>query len=149
MISFEQARRIAANSPEVLRWFEPAGVEIAESGLENSADYILTGRAPGEPWWHKTRDTIPGPPMIVVSKASGAVRRSSAPRCPTTKTALRNSRRSATCLTTPSTTGKRATRNAPGMTSGRFSLSYARRAAASLPSRAASTLPSTSTLVIL
>jgi hypothetical protein len=74
MISFEQARQIAATSPEVLRWFEPGGIEIAESGFENSADYILTGRTPGEPWWHETRDTIPGPPMIVVSKATGAVR---------------------------------------------------------------------------
>jgi hypothetical protein len=76
MISFEQARQIAATSPEVLRWFEPGGAEIAASGYENSTDYILTGRTPGEPWWYEIRDDrpIPGPPMIVVSKATGAVR---------------------------------------------------------------------------
>jgi hypothetical protein len=91
---FEQARQIAATSPEVLRWFEPAGVEIAESGLENSADYILTARTPGEPWWHEIPNDrpIPGPPMIVVSKATGAVRTSSARQSLTTSTATRSSR---------------------------------------------------------
>jgi hypothetical protein len=75
MISFEQARQIAATSPEVLQWFGPGGVEIAASGYENSADYILTGRTVGEPWWHEIEDRpIPGPPMIVVSKATGEVR---------------------------------------------------------------------------
>ena len=55
--------------------FGPGGVEIAEWGWENSADYIVAGRTVGEPWWHELLDPpIPGPPMIVVSKATGAVR---------------------------------------------------------------------------
>jgi hypothetical protein len=75
LTTFEQARTIAASSPEVLRWFMPGGVEIAEWGWENSRDFILAGRTPGEPWWHEIEDRpIPGPPMIVVSKASGTVR---------------------------------------------------------------------------
>ena len=32
MITFEQARAIAASSPEVLGWFPPGHVEIAEWG---------------------------------------------------------------------------------------------------------------------
>lgn len=50
MISFEQARAIAASSPEVRQWFIPRGVEIADWGHENSRDLILVGRSPGEPW---------------------------------------------------------------------------------------------------
>lgn len=76
MITFEQARAIATTSGEVLRWFPPGGVEIAEWGSENSRDYVLAGRTPGELWWHEMgeQQLIPGPPMIVVSKATGAVR---------------------------------------------------------------------------
>jgi hypothetical protein len=75
VITFEQARAIAASSPEVQRWFPPGGVEIAEWGWENSRDYIVVGRPLGEPWWHEIADRpIPGPPMIVVSKATGEVR---------------------------------------------------------------------------
>jgi hypothetical protein len=76
MITFEDARRIAASSPEVARWFTPGGVEITPWGWENSCDYILSGRTPGQPWWHEQLPDapIPGPAMIVVSKAAGAVR---------------------------------------------------------------------------
>jgi hypothetical protein len=77
VITFEQARAIAASSPEVLRWFMPGGVEIADWGWENSRDYIVVGRTPGGPWWHEMpigEQPIPGPPMIVVSKVTGAVR---------------------------------------------------------------------------
>jgi hypothetical protein len=38
VITFEQARAIAASSPEVLRWFTPGSPEIAERGWENSRD---------------------------------------------------------------------------------------------------------------
>jgi hypothetical protein len=75
-ISFEQARAIAATSSEVLRWYQPGSVEIAEWGWENSRDYMMVGRNHGEPWWHEMpveKQPIPGPPMIVVSKATGAV----------------------------------------------------------------------------
>jgi hypothetical protein len=75
VITFDEARRLAASSPEVLQWFQPGCVEIAEWGHANSRDFILAGRSPGEPWWHELPDPpIPGPPMIVVSKANGAVR---------------------------------------------------------------------------
>jgi hypothetical protein len=74
VITLDEARAIAASSPEVQQWFPPGGVQIAPWGWENSRDFILTGRAPGEPWWHELDDPpIPGPPMIVVSKATGAV----------------------------------------------------------------------------
>lgn len=74
-VSFEAARTLAAASPEVLRWFVPGGVDVAPWGWQNSADFILTARQRGEPWWHEDPDRpIPGPPMIVVSKATGEVR---------------------------------------------------------------------------
>ena len=76
MITFEQARAIGASSPEVLQWYPPGGVEIAEWGHENGRDFILVGRSPGQPWWHEQLPDapIPGPPMIVVSKSTGVVR---------------------------------------------------------------------------
>jgi hypothetical protein len=61
----------------VLRWYQPGSVEIADWGWENSRDYIVVGRTPGEPWWHELPielAPIPGPPLIVVSKATAAVR---------------------------------------------------------------------------
>jgi hypothetical protein len=74
-ITFDRARAIAARSREVLQWFDRGGVEVAPWGWENHADYILTARQRGEPWWHQIPDRpIPGPPMIVVSKATGQVR---------------------------------------------------------------------------
>jgi hypothetical protein len=75
LVTFERARAIAARSSEVLQWFERGGIDVAPWGWENSADYILTARQRGEPWWHETPERqIPGPPMIVVSKATGEVR---------------------------------------------------------------------------
>jgi hypothetical protein len=74
-VTFDQARAIAGGSREVLRWFDPGGIDVAPWGWENSADYILTARQSGEPWWHDAPlREIPGPPMIVVSKATGQVR---------------------------------------------------------------------------
>jgi hypothetical protein len=75
MVSFDRARSIAARSREVLQYFDPGGVDVAPWGWENSADYILTARQRGEPWWHEAAiRLIPGPPMIVVSKATGELR---------------------------------------------------------------------------
>ena len=44
MLTFDQARQIAASSQEVRRWFERGGVEISEWGSENSRDFLLVGR---------------------------------------------------------------------------------------------------------
>ena len=76
MITFEEACAIAATSPEVLQWYPPGDVEIAEWGHENSRDFILVGRSSGQPWWHEQLPDapIPGPPMIVVCKSTGVVR---------------------------------------------------------------------------
>jgi hypothetical protein len=75
LITFERARAIAVRSSEVLQWFDRGGIDVAPWGWENSADYILTARQRGEPWWHETPEReIPGPPMIVVCKATGRVR---------------------------------------------------------------------------
>jgi len=45
-----------------MRWSRPpGGVEVAEWGWENSRDYILLGRTPGEPSRHEIEDPpIPG-----------------------------------------------------------------------------------------
>jgi len=70
VITFEEACAIAATSPEVLQWYPPGDVEIAEWGHENSRDFILVGRSSGQPWWHEQLPDapIPGPPMIVQFK---------------------------------------------------------------------------------
>ena len=77
MTTFEQARIIAADSAELRRWFASDMVEISEWGWENRRDYLLDARAPREPWPHEfpTEEVlIPGPPLVVVSKSTGALR---------------------------------------------------------------------------